>query len=113
MLKKLSLMTVLFAATLFLVACGGNPESEIIGTWDNGSGRIFLFVFDEAEEVEFRDNGRVVITQGDGASRTVDWELGDDEGTFVADGQNFTYTVRGDVLTITDSWNDSWTFDRQ
>jgi len=85
-------------------------DHALIGEWDNGSGRIFLFVFRRADAVEFRDNGTVIITENN-TSQTVDWEP-DGPGAFTADGRSFTYTVRGDVLTITDSANDDWTFDR-
>jgi len=85
-------------------------DHALIGTWDNGSGRIFLFVFNEADSVEFRANGTVVITEGR-SSRTVNWSSSG-PGAFTADGQNFAYSIRGNILTITDSWDDSWTFDR-
>jgi len=85
-------------------------ESTLVGTWDNGSGRLFLFVFGEADSVEFRDNGTVIITEG-GSSRTVNWSSSG-PGAFTADRREFTYTISGDVLTITDSFDDSWTFDR-
>ena len=85
-------------------------DSELIGNWDNGSGRIFLFVFDRADEVEFLENGTVIITQ-DGTSRTVDWSPGS-SGAFTAEGREFTYRVRGNTLTITDSAGDDWTFER-
>ena len=112
MLKKLSLFAVVLAFVFALMACGGSSDTELIGSWENGSGNRFLFVFDEADEVEFRANGTVVITQ-DGTSRTVNWELGDAPGTFTAADDDFTYSVYDDELTIIDSWNDSWTFDRQ
>jgi len=84
---------------------------ELLGTWENGDGRILLFTFGRADSVEFREDGTVVITEGRN-SRTVDWEPGQ-PGEFTAGNFSFTYTIRGDVLTITDSADDDWTFDRE
>jgi hypothetical protein len=88
-----------------------SENSTLLGTWENGSGRIFLFVFDRAESVEFLENGTVIITQPNGDRNTVNWNL-DGSGAFTADRRQFTYSINGDVLTITDSANDDWMFDR-
>ena len=85
-------------------------DSPLLGTWVDGWGKIFLWVFEEADSVEFLENGTVIITQ-DGIHEEVRWRPGA-AGTFSADGQAFTYSVRGDVLVITDSSEDDWTFER-
>jgi len=85
-------------------------DHDLVGVWDNGYGARFLFVFGEADSVEFRDNGTVIIT-ADGRSRTINWEPGR-SGNFRADNQNFRYSIQGNILTITDSWDDDWTFER-
>ena len=85
-------------------------DSALLGYWENGSGRIFLFVFNRADSVEFLANGTVIITEN-GARNTVDW-MHTGPGAFTADGRQFTYSISGGVLTITDSANDDWVFDR-
>lgn len=86
-------------------------EHDLLGTWDNGSGGALLWVFGSADSVEFRANGTVIITE-DGDSETVDWVSGE-PGHLTADDQEFTYSIAGDALTITDSANDDWTFVRE
>jgi len=86
-------------------------DSELLGTWENGSGFIFIWVFDEAETVEFLENGTVIITQSDGTSETVDWNP-TGSGSFIADEDHFTYAIISNALTITDSFNDTWEFTR-
>jgi len=92
----------------------GTPiaDHELLGTWENGEGNRFLWVFDEPDVVEFREDGTLVITGGRN-SGTVDWEPGAENGTFTADGRSFTYRISGDRLTITDSARDDWSFDRE
>ncbi|MCL2559362.1 MAG: hypothetical protein FWE07_02645 [Turicibacter sp.] len=85
-------------------------DSELLGYWDNGSGRILLFVFGTADSVEFLEDGTVIITER-GNSTTVNWAP-IEPGRFLANNQEFSYRIVGDVLTITDSWNDDWHFDR-
>ena len=86
-------------------------DSELIGTWENGSGSILLWVFGEAETVEFLADGTVIITQPNGSSETVVWSP-TGSGSFTAEREEFTYSITGNTLVITDSWNDSWVFDR-
>ena len=85
-------------------------NSALLGYWENGAGRIFLWVFGEADSVEFLANGTLIITEN-GRSETVNWSP-DGPGAFTADGDHFTYSIRGDLLTITDRANDDWSFDR-
>lgn len=85
-------------------------NSALLGYWENGSGTIFLWVFERADSVEFLANGTVVITEN-GRNRTESWAP-NGTGSFTANGDSFTYSIIGDVLTITDSANDSWSFDR-
>jgi len=85
-------------------------NSALTGHWNNGSGSIFLFVFRTADEVEFLEDGTVIITEG-GSSNTVNWSH-TGAGLFTADGHEFTYSINGETLTITDSADDDWTFDR-
>ena len=85
-------------------------DSALLGYWENGSGLIFLWVFEEADSVEFLANGTIIITE-DGESNTVNWNP-TGAGSFIADNETFTYSINGDILTITDSFNDSWSFER-
>ena len=85
-------------------------DSTLLGYWENGSGGVFLWVFGRADSVEFLENGTVIITE-DGVSETVNWNS-TGAGAFSADGRPFTYSINGNILTITDSANDSWIFDR-
>ena len=86
-------------------------DSDLLGLWENGTGRVFLWVFGRADSVEFLADGTLIITEDDD-SETVDWSP-DNSGVFTADGRSFTYSIDGDVLTITDSSNDEWSFDRE
>lgn len=92
------------------VPYGTHEESALIGSWDNGRGPVFLWVFDEPDAVTFLDNGIVRIYQNNRV-QSVDWEPGAN-GTFRADGRRFRYEITGQGLIITDSFNDSWTFNQ-
>lgn len=87
---------------------GAHP---IVGNWDRGTGRIFLFVFGTPQAVEFRENGRVTIIDEDGFDRTVNWSSSD-EGQLRVDGRDFSYSIHNNQLRITDEWGDDWTFTR-
>jgi len=120
-----ALFVILVGGLLFFLIRGGNQgtltyrvdteilveESALLGYWGNGTGSIFLWVFDEADSVEFLENGTIIITQPDGHRQVVSWSP-TRAGAFTADGETFTYAINGDVLTITDSWDDDWTFER-
>jgi len=85
-------------------------NSSLLGNWENGSGRFHLWVFGEADSIEFLLDGTLIINENEQRS-TVDWSLSE-PGTFIADGDSFTYSIVGDILTITDRSNDSWSFYR-
>ena len=85
-------------------------DSSLLGYWENGSGNRFLWVFREADSVHFLENGTVIITE-DGVSETVNWEV-TEVGAFRANDRAFTYSIEGDILTITDSSGDDWAFAR-
>ena len=88
----------------------GLTESPLLGYWENGSGDVFLWVFNQADSVHFLENGTVIITE-DGVSETATWEV-TELGAFTVNDRAFTYAIQGDVLTITDSSNDNWSFER-
>jgi len=86
------------------------PQELLLGAWENGRGSIFLVVFAEADSAEFLENGTIIITQ-EGSRRSLNWES-IAPNTFIADGEQFSYSINGDILVITDRWDDNWTFDR-
>jgi len=85
-------------------------EPELVGHWQNGTGRFFLWVFGEPDSVEFSPDGTLVINSAEQTS-VVDW-ASTQLGTFVADGDSFSYSIIDNTLTITDRSNDSWSFSR-
>ena len=85
-------------------------ESPLLGYWENGEGLVFLWVFGRADSVEFLEDGTAIITEN-GISDTVSWSPGA-TGAFTADERPFTYIIDGNTLTITDSSNDVWSFER-
>ena len=85
-------------------------DSALLGFWRNGSGRYFLWVFGEANTVEFLVDGTLIISE-DEQREVVDWKS-TEPGTFTADGDLFTYSIMSNILTITDRSNDSWSFYR-
>ena len=92
---------------------GGNVDASghaLIGNWDNGSGRIFLFGIGDPNAVEFRADGTLIITGGRNAG-TMNWEPAG-MGTITVGHATLTYRVSGDQLTLTDRANDDWIFDR-
>jgi len=105
-------VTVHFPAWLDEPLGSGVPvgDHELLGTWENGSGRIFLFGIGDPDSVEFRADGTVVITGGRNAGTTT-WEPGQ-AGSVTIGHANLTYRISGDRLTLTDSARDDWTFDR-
>ena len=105
-------VTIDFPDWLDEVAAGPNFEdSALIGYWEGGSGRVFLWVFNRADSVEFFADGTLIITEA-GSRDIVEWELVA-PGSFIADGEAFTYVIHGDVLTITDRASDDWSFYRE
>ena len=108
-----AIVVVVIAGWFFLsrrfVPYGTHEDSALLGTWGNGRGRIFLLVFNEADYVQFFEDGIVIITEGN-YMWYAEWEPGA-SGTFRANGDRFRYSITGDRLVITDSWNDEWTFD--
>ena len=86
-------------------------DSELLGYWEQGDGQVFLWVFNQADSVEFLVDGTLIITEN-GQRTVVEWEP-TEPGAFTADGDSFTYLIARDILTITDSSNDSWSFYRE
>ena len=86
-------------------------ESALLGHWQNGTGRFFIWVFGEADSVEFLEDGTLVIRESEHTS-VVDWAASTQLGTFTADGDLFAYSIVDNTLTITDHSNDSWSFNR-
>lgn len=86
-------------------------DSELLGYWEGGSGSIPLFVFGSADSVEFLENGTVIITN-DGSDHTVDWSP-NGPSAFNADEFPFTFSIDGDILTISDDNNDDLSFYRE
>ena len=85
-------------------------ENTLIGTWGNGRGMMHLLVFRHADYVEFLEDGTLIIINGESRWAS-EWEhVG--AGAFIADGERFGYTIEGDTLTLTDSWEDDWAFER-
>lgn len=108
----IAILVVIVCGVLFFNGGTGDSleESTLLGTWGDGEGLIQLLVFQRADSVEFLENGVVIINQG-GSRWSANWES-DASGTFSADGEQFSYSIDGDILVITDSWNDEWTFNR-
>jgi len=108
--------TVILISAFSLLIAGllwffyNHSRESLLGTWENGRGAIFLMVFDEADSIEFLESGTITIVQED-SQRYVDWES-DAPGIFIADGEQFSYSISNDILVITDVWDDYWTFDR-
>ena len=105
----ISVFSLLIAALLWFFYNIHSQES-LLGTWENGRGAIFLMVFDEADSIEFLENGTIIITHKN-SQRSVNWKS-DTPGIFIADGEQFSYSINDDILVITDMWEDNWTFDR-
>jgi len=103
-------VTVHFPAWLDDMQGGQIAGHELLGLWDNGDGRVFLFGVGDPDAIEFREDGTVIITGGRNAG-TVNWEPGS-AGSITIGHADLTYRISGNTLTITDSWGDDWTFDR-
>ena len=88
-------------------------DSELLGLWEHGWGSVHLLVFDRADSVEFLEDGIVIITDDDESQKVeIEWRA-NDSGEFTVDGDLFTYSMSGDVLTITDRASDDWSFYRE
>lgn len=74
--------------------------------WENGTGRIGLVTFWNAETVEFRDDGTVIIIE-DGVERIETWEVNrGEEDIIVVDSIRFSFEIDGDLLMLVDDWRD-------
>ena len=86
---------------------GGTPitAADFIGRWHNGSGDIIERPFGNAltsERVEFLDDATIILTDRYGEETTSIWQI-TESGILLAEGNEFTVEVEGNVLTITDS----------
>jgi hypothetical protein len=107
MKKHLSILfVVVLSLGLLLAACGGSAETDpdaILGTWvDNGDG---------VSTLSFSENG-MQFNDGDPATFAYD---GSTLIATLSDGStiNYTYTISGDTLTLTEDTGNVYTFTRQ
>jgi len=83
-------------------------DSLLLGIWGGGHGTEPLVLFNEAYYLEFSEDGTLLIIQN-GFGRSIEW-IFENEGSFLADDQEFSYNIDGDALIIEDDSNNSWTF---
>ena len=100
----------LFFNSISFTPYGTHADSPLLGTWENGRGSMFLWVFGEADSVEFLENGTLRMIEN-GRVQTATWVPGAN-GTFRANRSRFRYSINDNNLVITDSANDDWRFDR-
>jgi len=87
------------------------PESPLLGIWGGGHGSDALILFQEAQYIEFSEDGTLLIIY-DGFGSLVIWESDDEDGSFISDDLHFLYTLDDDTLIVEDSSNNQWTFYR-
>jgi len=89
-------------------------DNPLIGRWENGSGRAWMWFFGPADELEFVDNERLRLWEN-GRRMTVTWNH-TGPGTFNIYSDYFngsiSYVIDGDNLSITFR-RTTWTFTRQ
>jgi len=85
-------------------------DAPFLGKWHEGFGVAGLFIFMEADSVEFLPDGTVIITENE-IEETAFWTLDTDEILRIA-GREFSWEIENDTLTITDSWETDWVFRR-
>ena len=109
-MKKISLMILALVAVLMLASCGKAKKVSIAGSWgaDSGSETVYLF----------NEDGTGKISIGTTVSKSVTYETNDNTLKSVTeilgqkDEQEYTYSIDGDVLTMTRN-NESVTYTKQ
>lgn len=98
-MKKISLTILALVAVLMLTSCGKAKKVSIAGSWgaDSGSETVYLF----------NEDGTGKISIGTTVSKSFTYETNDNTLKIVTeilgqkDEQEYTYSIDGDVLTMT------------
>lgn len=109
-MKKISLTILALVAVLMLASCGKAKKVSIAGSWgaDSGSETVYLF----------NEDGTGKISIGTTVSKSFTYETNDNTLKIVTeilgqkDEQEYTYSIDGDVLTMTRN-NESVTYRKQ
>ena len=109
-MKKISLTILALVAVLMLASCGKAKKVSIAGSWgaDSGSETVYLF----------NEDGTGKISIGTTVSKSFTYETNDNTLKIVTeilgqkDEQEYTYSIDGDVLTMTRN-NESVTYTKQ
>ena len=106
-MKKISLTILALVAVLMLASCGKAKKVSIAGSWgaDSGSETVYLF----------NEDGTGKISIGTTVSKSFTYETNDNTLKIVTEilGQKeYTYSIDGDVLTMTRN-NESVTYTKQ
>lgn len=108
--EKISLTILALVAVLMLASCGKAKKVSIAGSWgaDSGSETVYLF----------NEDGTGKISIGTTVSKSFTYETNDNTLKIVTeilgqkDEQEYTYSIDGDVLTMTRN-NESVTYTKQ
>ena len=110
-LKKIVFLLVIICLISVQVFAQANSRHQIVGKWEHVSGD-WIYFFGDSDVIEFRANGTAISYDEEEAG---DWTISgqqlvvvDDEG----DRYNFRFSIRSNMLTITDSDGDSGVWGR-
>lgn len=109
-MKKISLTILALVAVLMLASCGKAKKVSIAGSWSADSGSETVYLFNE--------DGTGKISIGTTVSKSFTYETNDNTLKIVTeilgqkDEQEYTYSIDGDVLTMTRN-NESVTYRKQ
>ena len=106
-MKKISLTILALVAVLMLASCGKAKKVSIAGSWSADSGSETVYLFNE--------DGTGKISIGTTVSKSFTYETNDNTLKIVTEilGQKeYTYSIDGDVLTMTRN-NESVTYRKQ
>jgi len=109
-MKKISLTILTLVAVLMLASCGKAKKVSIAGSWSADSGSETVYLFNE--------DGTGKISIGTTVSKSFTYETNDNTLKIVTeilgqkDEQEYTYSIDGDVLTMTRN-NESVTYRKQ
>ena len=106
-MKKISLTILALVAVLMLASCGKAKKVSIAGSWsaDSGSETVYLFNEDGTGKISTVSKSFTYETN-DNTLKIVTEILGQ------KDEQEYTYSIDGDVLTMTRN-NESVTYRKQ
>jgi len=110
-LRKIGLLLVIICFISVQVFAQNNTRHQIVGKWEHVSGD-WIWFFGDSDIIEFRANGTAINYDEEEAG---DWTISAQQLVVVDDDGDryvFSFSIRNNILTITDSDGDVGRWER-